>query len=294
MTAIRCNSVLAVSLLVAFLAASSSAAPPAGAYGDPYGQGVQAFFSGNSSAAEPFFAEAMGRNPKDPRPFYFHGLSLLRQSRTDEARSDFMIAASLEARSRNAYPVGKSLERVQGADRLLLEQYRWQARAAEGAIFSSVSPANASPGPVLTLPAEQRAMRQQVSVPLDRLVQPVSLSELVERSTNSPPTTASNPFVDDISTAPEGKISSGKLMGIVGRALMQSAPVPSLEGLRERIPGLPSPATSNPSAQANVEFGSEASSPSAGDDPFGEPATDSAAPSESEPAAVEPEEDPFG
>jgi len=294
MTAIRCNFVLAVTLLVAYSASSSSAEPPANAYRDPYGQGVQAYFSGDTAAAEPMFAEAMSRNLKDPRPFYFHGLSLLRQGRSDEARSDFMIAASLEARSRNAFPVGKSLERVQGADRLLLEQYRWQGRAADGATVSSVAQVNASPGRVPTLPAETRAMRQQLSVPLDRLVQPVSLSELVEMSAQSPTPTATNPFADDHPTAPDGKISSGKLMGIVGRALMKSAPVPSLDGLRERIPGLPSSATNDSSVQAEDEFGAEASSPSVGDDPFGEPAAEAAVPSESEPAELESEEDPFG
>jgi hypothetical protein len=297
MTAIRSSWVLAGFVLFACLTASSSAQSPAAATSDPYRTGVLAYFSGDDAAAEQWLAEAAARDPKDPRPVYFHGLSLLRQGRRDEACSNFMVAASLESRSRNSYPVGKSLERVQGADRLLLEKFRWQARSAEPAIVGNPATSAVTPGRYSFSPAEQRALRQPATPPLDRSVQPASLSELVDAS---PATTIAtdnptNPFADDPASASPGKLSSGKLIGIVGRALMQSAPVPSLDALRDHIPiDLPIPADDVAPAQADFDFGSESSAPSADEDPFAEPATNDREPNNTQPAAEEIEEDPFG
>ena len=51
-----------------------------------------------------------------------------------------MIAAALQARLRGGYAVGKALERVQGGDRLVLEQYRWQMRTNAVAANNSGQP----------------------------------------------------------------------------------------------------------------------------------------------------------
>ncbi|MEX2092930.1 MAG: tetratricopeptide repeat protein [Pirellulales bacterium] len=316
MTVIRSCCCLAGMLAVLLMARAAVAAPNANSIGDSYGRGVHAYFSGNSAAAEQLFAQAMGEDPNAPRPYYFRALCLLRQGRSDEARSDFMIGATLEARSAGSYPVGKSLERVQGGDRLMLEQYRWRARAADGMIDGADAPSsyrtNAAMHTVtmntVTMNTDVGALRQKVSVPLDRLVQPVSLAELANISAEMPapaaPAAHEDPFADDPRPAAGGKIPSGKLLGILGRAIVEAAPMPSLEGLREQIPGLPAPAASGEAPAADDPFGSDAAvAPAtvtrASDDPFGEPApgddaVESSPAESSEPPAEAAEEDPFG
>lgn len=319
--------------------------------GDSYGRGVHAYFTGDSAAAEQLFAQAIGEDPHDPRPFYFRALCLLRQGRRDAALSDVMIGAALEARSPGTYPVGKALERVQGGDRLLLEQYRWRVQAAR--VIAEGAEARTANRADVAIHTDVGALRQKVSVPLERLVQPVSLAELVNVSAETPAPAAAttpvaapesaavvapvatpiestdrdtasgdeaspdDPFADDSRSAPGGKIPSGKLLGILGRAITESAPIPSLEGLRKQIPQLPLPAANGDAAAADDPFGanapsgadesagSEESFDPAADDPFSEPAP-SAESSENSPAETSPvensepapesaaDEDPFG
>jgi hypothetical protein len=87
-------------------------------------------------------------------------------------------------------------------------------------------------------------------------------------------------------------------MGIVGRALLQSAPVPSLEGLRDKIPGLPQPIANDAAAETDVDFGETITDDPAAGELFPEsatPASESAAEStDEEPAAESIDEDPFG
>jgi hypothetical protein len=95
-----------------------------------YSDAVQAYFRGCSAEAEALFSSLAGVDPNDPRAFYFRALSLMAQGREDEARSDMEIGAQIEARFPTRFDIGKTLERVQGRDRLLLERYRSQARQA--------------------------------------------------------------------------------------------------------------------------------------------------------------------
>src|SRR5262249_28092216 len=60
-----------------------------------------------------------------PRAFYFRGLAYLQLGRVPEAQADFQKGAELEVKdSSDFYPVNRSLERVQGRSRRMLEQYR--------------------------------------------------------------------------------------------------------------------------------------------------------------------------
>jgi hypothetical protein len=96
-----------------------------------YGNGVHAFFSGNMSRANEELTTAINSGSKDPRAYYFRGLTQMKMGYRDAAIADFQKGAKLETAdaSRN-YPVSKSLERVQGSDRLALERYRAVARAS--------------------------------------------------------------------------------------------------------------------------------------------------------------------
>jgi tetratricopeptide (TPR) repeat protein len=301
MIVIRSCCFLAGLLVAARAAATPAAEPDGGSAEDAYGRGVHAYFSGNylsgnSAAAEALFAEAMGHDPNDPRPHYFRALCLLRQGRSNEARSDFKIAAALEARSRGSYPVGKSLERVQGGERLMLEQFRWRAQADGAAAAGQDGHFDSNRRATLAMHTDVGVLRQKVSVPLDRLVQPVSLAELAELSadTDNAASSLADPFADDPRPTSAGKIPSGKLLGIFGRAIMHSAPVPSLDGLREQIPGLPLPNADDQSQAADAASDADADFAAGPEDPFSEPESSDTETESSDQPTDAAEEDPFG
>jgi hypothetical protein len=172
-----------------------------------YGDGVRAYFAGNSSRAEQSLSNALTTSSQDPRIYYFRALSLLRQGRTAEARGDMMVGASLEAQHPQRFAVGAALERVQGRDRLLLEQYRRQARADAGLNGAARGQAitNEPPG----------ALRQRLVIPLDEYLrpgapQPAGAMESATPRTFAPaapqrptagsgqaPATSEDPFRDD-------------------------------------------------------------------------------------------------
>jgi tetratricopeptide (TPR) repeat protein len=96
-----------------------------------YGKGVHAYFAGDYGKALERLSAAAGAGSRDPRVYYFCGLTYLKLGKAAEAQMDFRKGAQLETRDLNRYyNVGRALERVQGADRQMLESYRVQARMA--------------------------------------------------------------------------------------------------------------------------------------------------------------------
>ena len=95
-----------------------------------YGAGVHSYFAGDHARAYDDLSAVIQAGSEDPRPRYFRGLAALQLGRLDEAEADFTEGAELEARGTGAWPVGRSLERVQGCDRLRLERHRVRARVA--------------------------------------------------------------------------------------------------------------------------------------------------------------------
>ncbi|MDP6554517.1 MAG: hypothetical protein QGG71_07600 [Pirellulaceae bacterium] len=94
-----------------------------------YGQGVHAFFAGDYSLAHEMLTTAIDQGSTDPRAYYFRGLTYGRLGRPDEAVMDHKKGSELEAGgTTRVYPVGRSLQRVQGKERLELERYRQVAR----------------------------------------------------------------------------------------------------------------------------------------------------------------------
>ncbi|MEX0641483.1 MAG: hypothetical protein WD468_02215 [Pirellulales bacterium] len=160
-----------------------------------YGDGVHAYYNGNSSRAEQSLSNAMVMDSQDPRIYYFRALSLLRQGRTAEARGDMLVGATLEARQPNRFAVGAALERVQGCDRLLLEQFRRQARVKAGLN-------GASGGHVINAGGhEPEVLRQRVVIPLEEYLGPGKPQPASSGATNPavPRTFApsDDPFRDD-------------------------------------------------------------------------------------------------
>ena len=93
-----------------------------------YGNGVHAYFAGDFERAYEDLSQAIEAGTTDPRAYYFRGLAALRQGRGDEAEADFTEGATRESSGLGAWPVGRSLERIQGPDRLRLERHRTRAR----------------------------------------------------------------------------------------------------------------------------------------------------------------------
>jgi hypothetical protein len=128
-----------------------------------YGRGVHAYFAGRAGEAEHLLSRALGFEPSDPRVFYFRSLSRLRLGRRDEACSDMAVGAALESEQANRFAIGAALQRVQGRDRLLLEQYRRQAREQ----VSQVSHLMEGQRQQRTTAQDTSVLRQRVVVPLD-------------------------------------------------------------------------------------------------------------------------------
>lgn len=94
------------------------------------GAGMHAFHGGNYAESFQWLSDVIAAGSKDPRAYYFRGLAARRCGREFEAEADFLEGARLEALGEGGRNIGRALERVQGADRLLLERYRAKARTA--------------------------------------------------------------------------------------------------------------------------------------------------------------------
>ncbi len=96
-----------------------------------YGKGVHSYFDGRYAEAHEYLTTVIDAGTKDPRCYYFRGLSYLKLGREPEAKLDFARGAELEmADTTRFYNVSKALERCQGRARALLERYRADARVA--------------------------------------------------------------------------------------------------------------------------------------------------------------------
>lgn len=140
-----------------------------------YSHGVHAYFDGNVGEAEPCFTRAIALNPNDPRAYYFRGLSRLQLGRDAGAPADLEAGAAAEARQPDRYAIGTALERVQGGPRILLEQYRRQAREAYALHRAEVNRARYE----RVSRREADVLRQKVAVPLDQLVPPGEAKSLL-------------------------------------------------------------------------------------------------------------------
>lgn len=94
-----------------------------------YGEGMKAYYAGQYSQAHETFSQAIEAGSKDPRCFYFRGLSNLRLGRGPDAGLDFQKGAAIEAVDFDVFfNVSGALERIQGTDRLTLERFRAEGR----------------------------------------------------------------------------------------------------------------------------------------------------------------------
>ncbi|HUY91639.1 MAG TPA: tetratricopeptide repeat protein [Pirellulales bacterium] len=201
-----------------------------------YGNGVHAYNGGNYAEAYNELTRAIDNGSADPRVYYYRGLSYLKLGRPQEAQSDFAEGAKLEmADSDRFYNVSKSMERVQGRPRALLERYRAAARLAafherEQARFERYerirqnepnvqlkpSPAEAQPGEE---PSDEPAAEKKPAAEMTD-DEPPPPADLEEKKPAAP--------ADDAeAAAPAKKIPAGKLakglLGSLTRGAMKTA-----------------------------------------------------------------------
>lgn len=122
---------LGAAALVCVVSTTSDAWAQDALLNDLYGRGVHAFFGRQYTEAHELFTEAIDSGSRDPRNYYFRGLTNSRLGRPDEAKSDYQKGAEMELVATDQfYNVSQSLTRIQGGDRLQLEQMRSSARLA--------------------------------------------------------------------------------------------------------------------------------------------------------------------
>lgn len=94
-----------------------------------YGQGVHQYYTGELEPSIESLTKAIALRESDPRPYYFRGLCYAQMGDSAKAEADFKAGAAQEAED-SGQPafVNISLVRVQGEDRLKLEEIRKEAR----------------------------------------------------------------------------------------------------------------------------------------------------------------------
>ena len=224
-----------------------------------YASGVQAYFSGRPADAESSFSRLMTIDRNDPRAYYFRALSRIAQGRDNEARSDMELGAQIEARLPYRFDIGKTLERVQGSSRLLLEQYRTRARASAGL--------NPPRGPIRA--PDAALLRERRIVPLDEfsrtgepktvaaplaplepLTRPASVQKLPGSNSTVAPAGAGNPFGDD--PAPASNLTQPKTPPAKAAAVdppPAEAPLPPAPKPNAPAPQPAAPAPTAPAAK---------------------------------------------
>lgn len=95
-----------------------------------FGQNVHRFFDGQYDDVINQTSLAIEAGSIDPRLYYFRGLAHSQMGNTVMAEMDFEQGAILELRQegKRNYNIGRSLMRVQGASRMMIEDARSQAR----------------------------------------------------------------------------------------------------------------------------------------------------------------------
>jgi hypothetical protein len=289
-----------------------------------YGRGVHAYFSHNYKEANELLTAAIKAGSRDPRAYYFRGLTFSRLGRPDEATADFDAGAVLEATSGEPYPIGRSLERIQGSERLALETHRRQARLAVHNAQTTRDDARLE----TTRNAEGDALRDPSRVapagaPLPEAADPSDPFGAGGAPAPAPaplpePAPAPAPFpapvpADPVTPAPAPADPFGEpavpAPATPAPATPAPAPAPA-DPFAEPAPATPAPATPAPAvddpfaepatpapatpAPATPAPAAPPAPAPAADDPFAEPAPTTPAPATPAPAPAPPtSEDPF-
>lgn len=221
-------------VMIAFASWLAASTASAQSGDDDYARGVLAYFNGASHQAESLLTEALADDPEDPRAYYFRGLAKIRTGRSYEGEQDFRIGAAMEAGwTGRPIHMGRTLERVQGSDRLMLERIRSEARKGHKATRA----ANMHQRYQRTTDRGKEVIRSDFRLPLGTLTDaahPDDLATLVLAQANS----AGDPFADDpvektpvpidIPEPARGAMTTEDLGGVMSRVLGRLLPSPSI------------------------------------------------------------------
>lgn len=162
-----------------------------------YGAGVEAYYTGNYVQAFNMLNGAVQAGSHDPRVYYFRGLAQANLGRTPDAERDFQQGAALEtSNTASVVDVGRSLERVQGPTRLLLERYRSAARlqaAAQRARERFLRYGNAP----AALPAQQQTVGPPAAQPAATQPAAPAAKPAAENPFGEAPAGAAKPAAED-------------------------------------------------------------------------------------------------
>ncbi len=155
---------------VSTLSFAASAQAQMSVLNEYYGRGVHAYNGGDLIKAYDFLSKAIDGGIKDPRAYYYRGLTSIASGREYEADADFQLGAELEAKGAFGPSIGMALSRIQGATRLKLEDARREARLAFQTTARARSQARygeieAASGEVLREPPRPRAAATQPAPP---------------------------------------------------------------------------------------------------------------------------------
>ncbi len=114
--------------IAASLLTISSASAQNSVLSEFYGRGVHAFYSNDYTAATDYLSKAIDGGIKDPRAYYFRGLTSVASGREYEAELDYRTGAEMEAAGAFGSIIGQSLSRIQGSCRMEIENMRQLAR----------------------------------------------------------------------------------------------------------------------------------------------------------------------
>ncbi len=299
---------------------------------DLYGRGVHAYFSHEYQDAYSLLSDAIKSGSRDPRAYYFRGLTFARLGRPEEAKADIKMGSELEASGDTPVKVGRALERVQGPERLLIESSRKSARLAirnaaeerakvrygervraEAAVLRDPTKPAVGPAPVPTAPTKDDPFNEGgkpaelPATPDDAkpAAEPPPAAEEKPAETKPPaddPFGEAKPAEEKPAAAPGGApaaaTEAGKgtvlssLFRAVGKAIPSNAPAPA---------AAPKPAVQPAGLEVEPAIETTVEEKPATEDPFGaeapkpvDPKAPEAAPAEPKPADPKPAaEDPF-
>jgi hypothetical protein len=95
-----------------------------------YGRSVHAYNAGDFAKATGLLTQLIDKKTADPRPYYFRGLAQAGLGNLDAAKADYAQGAKLEVNGKQKFDVAQALQRVQGRQRIDIEQQRASARRA--------------------------------------------------------------------------------------------------------------------------------------------------------------------
>ena len=127
----RIRTALMVACVTLLCTCAGAAPAEANRLNERYSQGLHAYYAGEFATAHSVLSEVIKAGFQNPCCYYFRGMASYQQGDKQAAQQDFQTGAEREANAiRQKFPISKSLERVQGEARVMIERTRLQARLA--------------------------------------------------------------------------------------------------------------------------------------------------------------------